>query len=114
MTRRDRLRGRRFSVGTQVQAEIRRSCRDELKLIYEATAFSRETWERLAKLGQTEVLEASKINPAMRDLFRVQAQGMRFEGAVGATSMLAFFRGPGRLRARHLLQRALREAFGEG
>lgn len=112
MTRRDRLRGKRFRLGPTLEAEVRRSCRDELKLVYEAPAFPRAVWERLARLGRAEVFEASRLNPAMHDLFRVSCPGMRLEGAVDGTVLLAFFRGKGRLGARHLLQRVLIEAFG--
>lgn len=114
MTRRDRLRGRRFQLGPGLEAEIRRSCRNELKIVYEAQAFSRSVWERLATLGRAEVFEASRLNPAMRDLFRVACPGMLLEGAVEAGVLTALFRGPGRLGARHRLQQVLREAFDPG
>jgi hypothetical protein len=113
MTRRDRLRGHRYVPVPGVQAEVRRSCRDELKVFYEAPAgLPRPLWTALAALGTASVLEASKIHPTMKDLFRVAAPGMRFEGAVGGTVLTAFFKGRGRLRARHVLERALAAALG--
>jgi hypothetical protein len=89
--------------------EVRRSCRNELKLVYDTPPLSRANWDRLASLGTAQIFEASRINPAMKDLVRVAGTAMRFEGAVGGTLLVAFFKGPGRLGARHALERRLRE-----
>lgn len=112
MNRRDRLRGHRIELGPGVTMEVRRSCRNELKLVYDTPPLPRDAWDRLAKLGSASVLEASKINPAMKDLFRVQCPAMRFEGAVGGTLLVAFFKGRGRLGARHALEKLLVEVSG--
>ncbi len=114
MTRRDRLRGVRRSLGPGLTLEVRRSCRDELKLVYDTPPLPRAAWEQLAGLGEASVLEASRISPAMKDLFRIRCPGMRFEGAVGGTLLLAFFKGRGRLGARHRLEHLLRELCAAG
>jgi hypothetical protein len=108
VTRRDRLRGRRLALAPGLTAEVRRSCRDELKLVYDTPPLSRAAWDRLASLGRASVLEASRLNPAMKDLYRVHGDALRFEGAVEGTLLVAFFKGRGRLGARHALERLLR------
>jgi hypothetical protein len=109
VNRRQRLTGRRIALAEGLTVEVRRSCRDELKLVYDTPPLPREAWVRLAELGSASVLEASRINPAMRDLYRVSCTGMRFEGAVGGALVVAFFKGPGRLGARHRLDAVLKE-----
>lgn len=105
--RRDRLRGRRFTLASGVQAEVRRSCRDELKVIYEGACFDEQVWKTLAALGVCERFEASRINPRMKDLFRVRGPGFLLEGACGANTLQALYLAPGRLKARHRLEAAL-------
>jgi hypothetical protein len=109
VNRRQRLSGRRLQLSAGLVLEVRRSCRDELKLVYDTPPLPRAAWVRLATLGKASVLEASRINPAMHDLYRVLCAGMRFEGAVDGTLLVAFFKGPGRLGARHRLEALLRE-----
>ena len=106
--RRDRLRGARFQVGAGVTAEVRRSCRNELKVLYEAESFSGATWEALSALGSASYLRASQLNPAMSDLCRVTlAGGALLEGAVGGRLLVALYRGRGRLQQRHQVERLL-------
>ncbi len=111
MIRRDRLRGHTFVPAPGLTASVRRSCRDELKIVYEAERLPLALWESLAVLGTAEIFRASAINPAMKDLFRVKGEALRFEGAVEGTALIAFFRGRGRLRARHLLEQLLKRWF---
>ncbi len=113
MTRRDRVRGRKLELGGGLSAEIRRSCRNELRLVYQGRAFTLELWEQLSQLGRAEVLRASAIHPAMKDLFRVHASGFIAEGAVEGTSLTATFRGAGRLGARRALEQVLGRERGK-
>ena len=110
MTRRDRLAGHRYRVTASVQAEVRRSCRDELKILYEASCFDQVAWDKLAKLGELKVLRASQLNPKMKDLYRVYGNSLRLEGALGGQLLVAFFARKGKLAARHRLEAVLRNA----
>lgn len=76
-------------------AEVRKSCRDELKILYSGACFDDAVWERLRSLGEVNVFEASKINPVMKDIVRVKGDGVRVEGARGGELVVAFF-APGR------------------
>lgn len=107
MTRRERLKGHRFQVNDQVQAEVRRSCRTELKVMYQASAFGREVWDRLATLGAAEVYRASQLKPGMKDIYRVRSESLLLEGAVGAGYLVATFKSKGRLKARHSVEHLL-------
>ncbi len=111
VTRRDRLAGHRYSVNASVQAEVRRSCRDELKIIYEAPCFDQAAWDKLFVLGEVKVLRASQLNPKMKDLYRVYGDSLRLEGALGGQLLLAFFARKGKLAARHLLEAVLRTSL---
>ena len=113
VTRRDRVRGRKLELGGGLSAEIRRSCRNELRLVYQGRAFTLELWEQLSQLGRAEVLRASAIHPAMKDLFRVHASGFIAEGAVEGTHLTATFRGAGRLGARRALEQVLGRVRGK-
>ncbi|MFT3711087.1 MAG: hypothetical protein QM817_25955 [Archangium sp.] len=96
MTRRERLVGFKYTPrGTAVVAEVRKSCRDELKILYSGQVFDDAAWTRLGTLGEVSVLEASKLNPAMKDLVRIKGDGLRVEGARGGELVVAFF-APGR------------------
>ncbi len=112
MTRRERLQGHSYALANGIRVLVRRSCRDELKLIYEAPCFDEALLDEallkeLARRGSASVLRASKINPAMKDLYRIALPGVRLEVAAGGGSLLAFFKGFGRLRARHELEALL-------
>jgi hypothetical protein len=96
VTRRERLVGFKYTPrGTAVVAEVRKSCRDELKILYSGAVFDDAVWKRLATLGEVNVLEASKLNPAMKDLVRIKGDGVRVEGARNGELVVAFF-APGR------------------
>lgn len=94
-----------------MKAEVRRSCRDELKIIYDAARFDAAEWDALGRLGETRVLRASLINPKMKDVYRVYGEALRLEGALGGQTLLAFFARKGKLAARHRLEAVLR-TFG--
>lgn len=102
MTRRERLVGHRYAVSPGITAEIRKSCRDEVKILYVGGPFDDAVWERLRALGPLEVFEASKLNPAMKDLLRLPLGACRLEGARGGELLVAFF---GRPRAPGLRRR---------
>lgn len=109
MTRRERLVGFRYSPrgGGALVAEVRKSCRDELKILYSGERFDDAVWERLRALGEVNVFEASKVSPAMKDIVRVRGDGLRVEGARGGELVVAFF-APGRRGAwRKRLERLL-------
>lgn len=93
-TRRERLVGHRYVVSERVTAEIRKSCRDEVKILYTGGPFDDAFWERLRVIGPLEVFEASKLNPAMKDIMRLRAGGLRVEGARGGELVVAFFGRP--------------------
>lgn len=90
MTRRERLVGFRYRAGN-VDAEVRKACRDELKILYTGGPFGEAVWRRLATLGEVNVFEASKLNPKMKDLVRVRASGLRVEGARDGELVVAFY-----------------------
>ena len=91
MTRRERLAGFHYRVRGCIDAEVRKACRDELKILYTGGPFGLDVWTRLASLGESEVFEASKLNPVMKDIVRVRAPGLRVEGARGGNLVVAFF-----------------------
>ncbi len=96
--RRAQLVGFTYRVCDSVTAEVRRSCRDEFKILYSGGPFGRAFWERLASLGETSVFEASRISPKMKDLIRVRGDGVRVEGALDGELVVAFFVSPKRRR----------------
>lgn len=94
-TLRERVVGFRYRVSDGIEAEVRKSCRDEVKILYSGGPFGAEAWARVATLGATQVFEASRINPQMKDLVRVKGDGVRVEGARDGNLVVAFF-APGR------------------
>ncbi len=106
--RRRSLVGFKYRVGDLIEAEVRRSCRDEFKILYLGGPFDRIAWQRIATLGETCVYEASKISPKMRDVMRVRADGMRVEGALGGEVVIAFFTKHRRSERRHSLEAQLK------
>ena len=100
--------GLKYRVGDQIEAEVRRSCRDEFKILYLGGPFDRFAWERIATLGEMSVYEASKISPKMRDVMRVRADGLRVEGALGGEVVLAFLSEHRRSQRRHALEAMLK------
>lgn len=94
-TLRERVVGFRYRVSDGIEAEVRKSCRDEVKILYAGGPFDAAAWARLGTLGATNVFEASRINPAMKDLVRVKGDGVRVEGARDGNLVVAFF-APGR------------------
>lgn len=107
MARRERLAGFRYSVGSAIVGEVRKACRDELKILYSGGPFEADTWERLSALGQVSVLEASKLNPKMKDLVRIRAEGFRVEGAKGGALVVAFYAPGHRARSRKRVEALL-------
>lgn len=91
MTRRERLVGFKFRARGALDAEVRKACRGELKILYSGGPFGDDVWQRLSALGELHVFEASKINPKMKDLVRVRGTGVRVEGARGGELVVAFF-----------------------
>ncbi len=106
--RRERLVGFKYRVADVVEAEVRKSCRDEFKILYSGGPFGSAVWQRLSALGALSVFEASKINRHMKDLVRVQGEGLRVEGAVDGELVVAFFARGGRGANRHRLEALLR------
>lgn len=92
-TLRERLVGHRYQLG-EVTAEVRKSCRDELKVLYSGRPFDDAIWEKLRQLGSLEVFEASKISPSMKDIIRLKGEGLRLEGARGGALLVAVFPRP--------------------
>lgn len=111
-SKRRALVGRRYVVCPAITAEIRKSCRDEWKIIYEGGPFGPALWEQLKSLGRTTVLEASRLNPKMKDLWRIFGESVRVEGAMNGELLLAFYAQKGRSPARHRVENLLRAAFG--
>jgi hypothetical protein len=106
VSRRERLVGFKYRVGGAVDAEVRKACRDELKILYSGALFGPEVWSRLAALGELHVFEASKFNPNMKDIVRVRGAGVRVEGARGGELVVAFF-AEGFRGARHRVEALL-------
>lgn len=106
-TRRERLVGFRYRPRGALDAEVRKSCRDEWKIYYSGAVFDDAVWARLASLGSMSVLEASKLNPKMKDLIRIAGPGFRVEGARGGEMLLVFYTPPRGLRARHRVEALL-------
>lgn len=104
--KRDRVVGLRYRVAG-LQAEVRKACRDELKILYEGGPFGLDAWAALAGFGVTHVLEASKLNPRMKDVYRVWGDAVRLEGALGGTTLHAFFGRSKRSVSRHAVERVL-------
>jgi hypothetical protein len=96
MNRRRRLLGRRYSVTQAVEGEVRKSCRNELQILYSGGPFTAQTWKQLAGLGALSIFEASKLSPVMKDLARVIGPGFRVEGPLAGSFMVAFFAREGR------------------
>jgi hypothetical protein len=99
--------GFKYRVSDSVEAEVRKSCRDELKILYSGGPFDDAAWSTLATLGQTSVLEASKINSKMKDLIRVRGECVRVEGARDGELVVAFFSPSRRGPTRHALEALL-------
>lgn len=106
--RRQQLVGFKYRVGDSVEAEVRKSCRDEFKILYSGGPFGREVWARLAALGEMSVFEASKISAKMKDLVRIRGEGLRVEGALDGELVVAFFAPAKRGARRHSLEALLR------
>ena len=106
-SRRERLVGFRYRPHGRVEAEVRKSCRDEWKILYSGERFGADVWERLSALGETSVFEASKLNPKMKDLMRVHGDGVRVEGARGGDVVIVFYAPPRGLRLRHHVEALL-------
>ena len=111
-TRRERLVGFKYRPRGALDAEVRKSCRDEWKIYYSGAVFDDAVWARLASLGTISVLEASKLNPKMKDLMRVHGEGLRVEGARGGDTVIVFYLPPRGLRARHRVEALLSLAPG--
>lgn len=103
-SRRERLVGFRYRPHGRVEAEVRKSCRDEWKILYSGERFGADVWERLSALGETSVFEASKLNPKMKDIVRVHAEGVRIEGARDGELIVVFFVPPRGLRQRRRVE----------
>lgn len=99
-TRRERLVGFKYRPHGRVDAEVRKSCRDEWKILYSGTTFGDEVWKRLASLGEVSVFEASKLNPKMKDVLRVHGDGVRVEGGRDGELLVVVFAGGLRQRRR--------------
>ena len=108
VSRRERLVGFKYRVRGWLEAEVRKACRDELKILYTGALFGPEVWSRLATLGELHVFEASKLNPNMKDIVRIRAEGVRVEGARGGELVVAFF-SEGFRGARHRVEALLVE-----
>jgi len=106
-TLRERLVGHRYQLGA-VTAEVRKSCRDELKILYSGGPFDDAVWARLRTFGPLEVFEASKVSPVMKDLIRLKGDGLRLEGARGGALLVAFFPRPRPPGVRRRLEAMLR------
>ena len=91
MNRRERLVGFKYRVKNALEAEVRKACRDELKILYTGGPFGAEVWERLSALGTVDVFEASKVSAKMKDIVRVRGEGLRVEGARDGELVVAFF-----------------------
>lgn len=90
-SRRERLVGFQYRPAPGLNAEVRKSCRDELKILYTGGPFDRAAWERLSVIAPLQIFEASKLNPRMKDIVRVHADGLRVEGARDGELVVAFF-----------------------
>lgn len=112
LNRRERLVGFRYAVSGSVQAEVRRSCRNELRIVYEGGPFGPEAWAALGVLGEVQVLRASELNPALKDVYRVTAAALRLEGPLGGARLLAFYAREGRLRNRRRVEALLGRRHG--
>ena len=91
MSRRERLVGFKYRVRGALDAEVRKACRDELKILYTGGPFGEDVWQRLSTLGELTVFEASKLNAKMKDIVRVRGEGVRVEGAKDGELLVAFF-----------------------
>ena len=106
MKRRERLVGFKYQVRGSISAEVRKACRDELKILYSGGPFGADVWARLGALGEVSVFEASKLNARMKDIVRVRGEGLRVEGARDGELVVAFF-SEGFRRARHQVEALL-------
>jgi hypothetical protein len=109
--RREALVGRSFQLPAGLVAEVRRACREELRLHYRGPCFDARVWSLLAGLGDVQVLEASKLNPRMKDVWRVRGAGFRLEGALGGEALHAFYSLPTPHAQRHRVEAVLVEAL---
>lgn len=106
MKRRERLIGFKYLARGAIPAEVRKACRDELKILYTGGPFGADVWARLAALGEISVFEASRLNPKMKDIVRVRGEGVRVEGARDGELVVAFF-SEGARRVRHRVEALL-------
>lgn len=79
---------------------MRKSCRDEWKILYSGATFGDDVWRRLAALGTLNVFEASRLNPRMKDMLRVYGDGVRIEGGRDGDLLVVVFAGGLRQRRR--------------
>lgn len=98
--------GFKYRVRGTISAEVRKACRDELKILYSGGPFTAEVWQRLSVLGEVSVFEASKLNARMKDIVRIRGKGLRVEGARDGELVVAFF-SEGFRRARHQVETLL-------
>jgi hypothetical protein len=103
VTRRERLAGFKYLARGRIPAEVRKACRDELKILYTGGPFGADVWARLSTLGDVNVFEASKLNAKMKDIVRIRAEGVRVEGARDGELIVAFF-AEGFRRQRHRIE----------
>lgn len=99
---RQRLVGFKYQTRGALEAEVRKGCRDELKILYSGRTFDQPVWDRLATLGPLQIFEASKLNPKMKDLVRLHVDGLRVEGARDGELVVAFFDERSRKRRKHV------------
>lgn len=103
-TRREKLVGFKYRPRGALTAEVRKSCRDEWKILYSGAVFGDDVWRRLSSLGTASVFEASKLSPSMRDLIRVHGEGLRIEGARNGELIAVFYLPPTSMRVRHRVE----------
>ncbi len=87
---------------------MRRSCMNELRLVYRGPRFDDGVWRALAPLGTYECFEASKISPRLHDLCRIRAPGLLLEGARDGDVLIATYAPPAKLAARHRVEATLK------
>jgi hypothetical protein len=102
--RREKLVGFKYRPRGVLTAEVRKSCRDEWKILYSGAVFGEQVWARLSTLGKASVFEASKLSSNMRDLVRVHGEGIRIEGARNGELIAVFYLPPTSMRIRHRVE----------